>query len=106
MGLVSIIFVVFAILQIILFFKIWGMTNDVRVIKESLLARTREESPNREKVVSSSFSIGALVVDNAKGKQMRVKEIKDGKYACYSNGGITFEGLFDESEIKLFQPKS
>ena len=29
-GLISIIAIVFGILQIVLFFKIWGMTNDVR----------------------------------------------------------------------------
>lgn len=31
--LVSIILIVFGVLQIILFFKLWGMTNDVRKIK-------------------------------------------------------------------------
>ena len=33
----SIIIVVFGILQIILFFKIWGMTNDVRAIRNKYL---------------------------------------------------------------------
>lgn len=32
--LVSIIIIVFGILQIILFFKVWGMTNDVKKIKD------------------------------------------------------------------------
>lgn len=30
----SLIFIVFGVLQIILFFKLWGMTNDVRAIKK------------------------------------------------------------------------
>lgn len=34
--LVSIILIVFGVLQIILFFKLWGMTNDVRKIKERI----------------------------------------------------------------------
>ena len=34
---VSIVIIVFGILQIILFFKLWGMTNDVKKIKSSLL---------------------------------------------------------------------
>ena len=33
---VSIVIIVFGILQIILFFKLWGMTNDVKKIKSSL----------------------------------------------------------------------
>lgn len=33
--LLAIIFIVFGILQIILFFKIWGMTNDVREMKKN-----------------------------------------------------------------------
>lgn len=33
---------------------------------------------------------------------MRIKEIQDGKYACYTNGGTHFEGLYEESDIKPF----
>ena len=33
---VSIVIIVFGILQIILFFKLWGMTNDVKKIRKSL----------------------------------------------------------------------
>ena len=33
--LLSIIFIVFGVLQIILFFKIWGMTNDIREMKKN-----------------------------------------------------------------------
>ena len=32
----AIVFLVFGILQIILFFKVWGMTNDVKKIKDKL----------------------------------------------------------------------
>lgn len=39
--LVSIILIVFGILQIILFFKIWGMTNDTDKIKRMLNLRNR-----------------------------------------------------------------
>lgn len=34
---------------------------------------------------------------------MKIKDIKDGKYHCYSNGGITFDGEFEGSEIKFFK---
>lgn len=38
--LLAIILIVFGVLQIILFFKIWGMTNDVREIKNKYLSET------------------------------------------------------------------
>lgn len=34
--LLSILALIFAILQIILFFKIWGMTNDIRIMKQNM----------------------------------------------------------------------
>ena len=96
----AMILLVFAVLQIILFFKIWGMTNDVKTIKDSLLAKdlSYHKTPPTN---SSLLNIGDLVV-NKEGKQMRIKEIQDGKYACYTNGGTHFEGLYEESDIKPF----
>lgn len=35
--LVSIIIVVFGILQIVLFFKLWGMANDIRIMKNKYM---------------------------------------------------------------------
>lgn len=35
----AIVFLVFGILQIILFFKVWGMTNNVKKIKETFLEK-------------------------------------------------------------------
>lgn len=35
----AIVFLVFGILQIILFFKVWGMTNNVKKIKEAFLEK-------------------------------------------------------------------
>ena len=41
----SVVVIVFGILQIILFFKIWGMTNDVATIVSILKKETSKESP-------------------------------------------------------------
>lgn len=38
MEFLSFIFLVFAVLQIILFFKIWGMTNDVRKLRKHFVS--------------------------------------------------------------------
>lgn len=39
-----IIFIAFGILQIILFFKVWGMTNDIKAIKNKYVNKVEEES--------------------------------------------------------------
>ena len=41
-NILSIILLVFGVLQIILFFKLWGMTNDVRSIKDQFTANNKE----------------------------------------------------------------
>lgn len=101
LNLVSIIIIVFGILQIILFFKIWGMTDDIKAIKEKYLNNIVEEtyytSPDNHQ-----YKVGDLVTNIKNDKQMRIKEIKGDKYSCYSNGDNTFEGDFLESEIRLF----
>lgn len=39
----ELVIIVFALLQILLFFKIWGMTNDVREIKKQLEKKLKQE---------------------------------------------------------------
>ena len=43
LNFLSIVLIVFAILQIVLFFKIWGMTNNV-----SRITKLQEEIPSKE----------------------------------------------------------
>lgn len=114
MGIISdIVFVIFAILQIILFFKIWGMTNDIREIKnkylhpEDLDNNIIEESQlNYEGSIPDDkclFKENDLVILISNGKQMRIKRITDdGLYSCYTNGGTLHAGNFHESELRLF----
>lgn len=40
LNIISIIFVVFGVLQIILFFKVWGMTNNVKEIRDTLIVKS------------------------------------------------------------------
>lgn len=47
----SVILTIFGILQIILFFKLWGMTNDVRRISEKIGAQPTETYSQLEKHV-------------------------------------------------------
>lgn len=40
---ISLVVFVFGILQIILFFKLWGMTNDIRTIRKHLVPEQKTE---------------------------------------------------------------
>lgn len=117
MTFVSLVVIVFGILQIILFFKLWGMTNDIKEIKEKYLnsenhhmefiqkadnEQIDEIEPDLFKFDGLKFKQGDHVVNLKTEKQMRVKDIKDGKFCCYSQGGMVHEGDFDESELRKF----
>lgn len=79
--------------------------EDIKELLDQLVRIERQRVRlEAEKTKSGTFNVGDLVVSK-EGKQMRVKEIKQDKYACYTNGGVCFEGLFDESELTLFSDK-
>lgn len=97
-AIIGIVMLVFGILQIVLFFKLWGMTNDVGQIKGLLsnlstqkataamsshdLEQTSPEQKTEQKVVGK-WPVGTLVVHTATWQQMRIKEITpDHKYMC------------------------
>ena len=68
LEIVSIVVLVFGVLQIILFFKIWGMTNDVSAIESKIgLRQSVEDSLIRE---AQLFALSGDV-DNAKLKYQR-----------------------------------
>lgn len=58
----SVILIIFGILQIILFFKLWGMTNDVRHISEKIGGRSNNNYSQLEK------SIWQFLLENKKDK--------------------------------------
>lgn len=45
----AIISIVAAVLQIILFFKLWGMTNDVRKLKDAVIGNFSQANPSHQK---------------------------------------------------------
>lgn len=71
---VSIAIIVFGILQIILFFKLWGMTNDVKKIRKSLPNVSSDLSPAK-----MEFIIG----NTDKAKEMLKKEFVLDVYESY-----------------------
>lgn len=102
--LLLIIGIIVGILQIILFFKIWGMTNHVaelnRNVRELLYKRVEQVKISP----AEGFKVGDLVVELKTEKQMTISRItEDGKYECMAAGGIRPVGIFDKNDIELFE---
>ena len=98
---VSIVIIVFGVLQIILFFKLWGMTNNVKKIKRILNNKKEQDMEIGKTVIADGIKEGDLVVELKTERQMRVENItNDGKFECKASGMIV--GVFKGNEIELF----
>ncbi len=89
-----------AVLNVILFFKIWGMANDVNKILKIMQKYDMKETDNRmqNNLSDGNFNIEDLVVRKSDQKQMRIKEINNWKYHCFSYGNVD-EGWLTENDI-------
>lgn len=108
-GLIILIGLVFGILQIVLFFKVWQMTNDIKEFKEMYkivhsdkikIRRTPIDiPPTKEKQAINTLHIDAVVVRISDNKTMTIRNItNEGKYSYYS--GLRKEGEYTKDEIK------
>ena len=119
--LLSIILLVFGILQVILFFKIWGMTNDIAEMNARFKAicPTEEEkkinaliekqnsanNTNTEAINNTEeLNIGDNVIYEPMNRKMIIKEItKEGLLVCISykdNGKEEYEGTYKPKQVK------
>lgn len=100
----SLVALVAAILQIILFFKIWGMTNDIRYLKEIITKKAEIENIQKKNSVNQQNNIipeiGTWVILPS-GKEAIIKSVEGGKYSCYSNRGLFYEGEYEVGELKI-----
>lgn len=87
---ISLIIIVFGVLQIILFFKLWIMTNDVAEIKNFL----KSTAPN-----STIKGKNATVLKT--GEKVEVLEITEGKFRCVKPNTNIIVGLFSKEELQL-----
>lgn len=105
-GIIWILIAVFGVFQICLLFKIWGMTNDIRDIKNVYLSQhKRNEVPTDNDTSDTSdtsdYNNLTVVVELKTENQMRLGELlENGKYKCYSNG--VYAGDFAPSEFMEF----
>lgn len=75
LNLFAIVLIIFGILQIILFFKLWIMINDVAAIR-------RKIAPPIEGVQKPRDLLGMYVRIRSTGKQVRVVTRESGQYKC------------------------
>lgn len=92
---------VYLICSLGLFFFFRVISEISRSLKISM-PENKVSTAAEVKTADNGFKIGDLVVNVTTDKQMRIREINPGtqKYSCYTNGGMTYEGDFDKSELK------
>ena len=89
--------IVWSILNIILFFKIWGMTNDVKAIKERLL-----HGNSKINVDSNKFKIGDFVVYKDTNETLVIIDTyKDSTYSCLNPETGKLLGIISEDKLIL-----
>lgn len=92
----SVIMIVFGVLQIILFFKVWAMTNDTKKIKNTVLANGYPSGVSPAKI---EFALG----NAEKAQQMAKREFICDVYRVYSI--VSANKLMDEQQeyMKKFE---
>lgn len=99
MEFLSIVLLVFGVLQIILFFKLWGMTNDVKKINEKI------ESEDAVKCIITGDKDKAFrILVNSLYDELRKKEkIWNKEYFVENMGGVVekYRKLVEETGNKL-----
>ena len=96
--------VVFGILQVILFFKIWGMTNNVCKIRELMENYSQNNTNNSSKDVveeCDNIEVNDFVMEIKTKKEFKVKQIiGENKFECIERYGCVIY-TFKKDEIKL-----
>lgn len=99
---------VYSILCITLFFKVWGMCNDVRELKNHFIKTTppKQVVPNTNPITEDVFEVGQTVIYTPANRIMIIKEIDtEGLIYCISynkNGKEEFEGKYKPSQIQHY----
>ena len=94
LNIFAIVLIIFGILQIILFFKLWIMTNDVAAIRRKFAPQVEEAQKPRD-------LLGMYVRIRSTGKQVRVVARDNGQYKCVD--GVTNEpcGTYFYEELEV-----
>ena len=106
---VSIIIIVFGILQIILFFKLWGMTDDVRKLTKHFcesskpMIQAEGETPMKDYDKRlDSVKKGDYVIRIFDGKKMLVSNIVGDKLVC-SASLLSGADTYRKDQVKFLE---
>lgn len=97
----SITLLVSGVLQIILLFKLWGMTNDVRSIRVMMVRHLSGNVNGNEETTPGTIQEGSLVVRLKDEVQMRVIKKEGETFVCRPLGGGYFSSC-GKDEIELY----
>lgn len=109
----TIVLLIFGVLQIILFFKVWGMTNDVKRLankfctNDNNLSNTNDlveipcdSIPDNTPDEDVEIYIGDKVIRRKDSKEMVVDRIVFGKYGCADLKTNKFIAGYERNEIR------
>ena len=86
---VVIIEIIFGILGLILFFKVWAMTDDVKELKDNIIPYLQNNGikpVDKKDEEDDRFTPGTIVVEVTTGRQLKIKNrLPDGRYKCSYN---------------------
>lgn len=111
LGVIGVIIgIVWTILCLILFAKVWGMTNDVKVIKNILLEIADNLSSNRNNENNplgepAYFEEGDSVVNIETGEELIVVQVfPDGDVTCKPAKGFGLRKVVRINNLKKIEP--
>jgi len=104
-----IIALVWSVLVIILFFKVWGMTNNVAKILEVLEGKQNPEDSgnNIEQQLlesdsdNSPIEVGTVVYCRKDGREMIVERCYAGQYYCVDPTTRTYIATYNHKDISI-----
>lgn len=101
-----IIAIVWTLLCLILFFKIWGMTNDINTIKNCLIhiadkLDSIDDNRGNQSEASEYLEEGDMVVNIETGEELIVDQVfPDGDVTCKKSNGFGLRKVVKRSNLK------
>lgn len=99
MELVALLLIVFGVLQIILFFKLWKMTNDVNKIKNKITQPSISISIIRREIKKKNPDIANILFDSMWNALEYVYENRNKYYVDYSSQIDYFKKLYEQAGV-------
>ncbi len=107
--LIALISLASSILAIILFFKIWGMCNDVRRIAQAIAPKEEEATGHQSQFVlpeddGSALTIGDTVYCRQDGKPVRIDRSSADMYYCVDPETGKYKDTYNRMELTKVKP--